>query len=439
MISDSQLPELKTFRRAERALPLSQDPKYAALVVASSNEDYPVHRWFRFKEAFSADLLSAIVAAVPPTDGTLRVLDPFCGVGTCLLAAQELSGNGRDIVAVGIERNPFIAFCAGVKVRWPLIAPHAIAQLGEEILRTFSGRKPKLPSLSSLDDTCMSARTALRVVAIRDAIREHGQDATHDALLIGLAASIEPVSRARKDGRMLRLVARKPAPLPTTVRSRWKIIASDAAFMQRALGPVAIPNVILGDGRAPLSAGIAPGSIDLILTSPPYPNAIDYSEVYKLELWLLGFVTDNQAFRELRYSTLRSHPTIRDAEMPDDLTRCLRRGRVATLLRPILEKTARSPKKWRRRMLLGYVCDLWNALGEYETCVRKGGHCVLVVGNSLHGGPEYPYLIPTDLLLLELARERGFEPVQGLIARALRRRLAGNHFLRESVIILRKP
>jgi DNA modification methylase len=33
---------------------------------------------------------------------------------------------------------------------------------------------------------------------------------------------------------------------------------------------------------------------DLILTSPPYPNNIDYSEVYKLELWLLGFI-DKQA------------------------------------------------------------------------------------------------------------------------------------------------
>ncbi len=209
--------------------------------------------------------------------------------------------------------------------------------------------------------------------------------------------------------------------------------------MQRLLGPVRVPRVILGDGRRPLSYGIEPGSIDLVLTSPPYPNAIDYTEVYKLELWLLGFVRDLHAFRRLRYSTVRSHSTIKEAEISSTLEHTLKHGALASLLQPLLTKTGRSTKKWRRRMLLGYVSDLWDAFGEYYKCLRRGGHCVFVVGNSLHGGPALPYLIPTDLLVLELARSCGFEIRRATIARSLPRRLAGNHFLRESMLVLRKP
>ena len=35
------------------------------------------------------------------------------------------------------------------------------------------------------------------------------------------------------------------------------------------------------------------------LLLPPYLNCIDYSEVYKLELWLMGFVSDQKRFREV--------------------------------------------------------------------------------------------------------------------------------------------
>lgn len=439
MISEEQLPELRAFRGVERTLPLVQGPKYADLVVGSSNEQYPVHRWFRFKEAFSADLLATVLRLVANGQRSLKILDPFCGVGTSLVAAQELAGQGYDLDAVGIERNPFIAFCARTKAAWPLIAAKDLEALGEEVLEVTGRAEGQLPPLSSLTGKCISPSTARRVVALRQTIRASACDATREALLLGLAAAIEPASYVRKDGRMLRIVARKPASLRATVRERWRVIARDATFMQRLVGGPRIPKVILGDGRRPLSLGIEPGSVDLVLTSPPYPNAIDYSEVYKLELWLLGFVRDQEEFRRLRYSTVRSHPTIQEARIPLALKRSLEQGALKTLLGPLLATTGLSTKKWRQRMLLGYVSDIWCALREYYKCLRRGGHCVVVVGNSLHGGPSLPYLIPTDLLVLELARNRGFEILQGTIARSLPRRLAGNHFLRESMLVLRKP
>jgi hypothetical protein len=62
MISDRDLPELETYRRLEERLPMQSNPSLGSLVVSSGNENLPVHRWFRYKEAYSADLLGNVLS-----------------------------------------------------------------------------------------------------------------------------------------------------------------------------------------------------------------------------------------------------------------------------------------------------------------------------------------------------------------------------------------
>jgi hypothetical protein len=87
---------------------------------------------------------------------------------------------------------------------------------------------------------------------------------------------------------------------------------------------------------------------------------------------------------------------------------------------------------------MGYFSDLWSSLEEYYRCLRRGGYLVLVVGNSLHGRPGDAYLIPTDIVLAVIAESIGFSVEKVLAARSLKRRLQGNHFLRESIVVLKK-
>jgi 23S rRNA G2445 N2-methylase RlmL len=91
MIYRRQLPELRAFAIAEGKLPLRFASEYATLVVPNANGSAPGHRWFRYKEAFSADLLEHLLKDIRSLRGselTVRMLDPFCGVGTALLSAQ---------------------------------------------------------------------------------------------------------------------------------------------------------------------------------------------------------------------------------------------------------------------------------------------------------------------------------------------------------------
>ena len=172
----------------------------------------------------------------------------------------------------------------------------------------------------------MSRYKTTRLVAIRDAIRSDGESPDHDALLLGLGSAIEQLSNTRKDGRALRLVRRDRQNIAALLYDKWAQIASDVRFMRELRPQAPVPTVILGDGRAPVGLGIPPSSVDVLLTSPPYPNNIDYSEVYKLEFSLLGFVADNDEFLRLRKSTFRSHPTAAPVEDSVEFDRELEKG-----------------------------------------------------------------------------------------------------------------
>jgi len=215
-------------------------------------------------------------------------------------------------------------------------------------------------------------------------------------------------------------------------------MASDVRFMKQVIPQAPVPTVLLGDGRAPSKHRIPPNSVDILLTSPPYPNNIDYTEVYKLELWLLGFISDADEFLKLRKGTFRSHPTAAAPNPSDEFSDELKKGTLKALLGPIIRRTRSSSERYRHRLIVGYASDLWSTLREHYALLKKEGICVMVLGNSLHGGKHLPYLIPSDLLVSAIGERTGYKVRKVAIARNFRRRLSGNHFLRESVIILEK-
>lgn len=439
MISDEEFPELSTFRKAEARSHFEIAQQYGGLVVAATNDRAPVHRWFRFKESFSADLLRVLLADLKPEKKQIDLLDPFCGVGTSLLASQELQTSEYKISATGIERNPFIAFVARTKVNWPGMDIDLLRDLPQSMLRRVRNTSAALPQNSSfLTSRCMTPHVTRRLLDVAQAIRAHGATQSHAALLLGLASAIEPLSRTRKDGRALRIVSKPRTSISSVLTQKWNAIVEDVVLMQHSLGSVRVPDVLFGDGRRPSLLGIGANSQDLVFTSPPYPNNIDYTEVYKLELWLLGHVTTSSEFLRLRRQTFRSHPTCGLEDPSKDFILASRRGRLGSLLSPIVARIADLEEPWRRRVLLGYFSDLWVTLEECHRALRTDGHAVFVVGNSLHGAAASPYLIPTDLLLCSIAERVGFKVERTIAARSLKRRLSGNHFLRESLVVLRK-
>src|SRR5262249_3918422 len=143
---------LRRYADLARQFQVTDESKtYSTLVTAETNAEYPVQRWFHLKEAYSVDLLGKLVTRWRiPKHGIRRILDPFCGIGTTLLAAQRLAKKWQlDIEAVGIERNPLLHFVAQTKLLWNIFDAKEFASKTEYLLN--GARKPttrRIPELS---------------------------------------------------------------------------------------------------------------------------------------------------------------------------------------------------------------------------------------------------------------------------------------------------
>lgn len=424
----------------QRRFPLTATGDYDKLVTAWGNAQAPVHRWFHFKEAYSHLLLPRVVKDTGLGGGKeLSIFDPFAGSGTTLASAGEYARDeGVRVRARAIETNPFLHLLSAVKAAaFSAQRPDLLRASRRVVASVARGRVEALPTpgLSTFRNTdYFSERANERLGMLTAAVasmREAGAEEA-DALALCVAAAVEPASRLRRDGRALRHEPQKEPADPVAVfAERAERMHADWSRTTRFTA-----RVDRGDARE--ISGARAGSADLVLFSPPYPNNIDYTEVYKLEGWQLGLIGDQLSFRRQRQRTLRSHPSVR-FERAHGYLRGPHADAVEALLAPVLEAVPRSRyQKALLDMVRGYTDDMLAVLGRSANVLRSGGHLVYVVGNSFHGGQE-GIVIAADLMMAELATLCGLEVVAMDVARVPTRRRTASPFLRETVVFARKP
>ncbi len=425
--------------------------KYTQLVTANGNQQAPVQRWFHIKEAFSLDLMEVLISEWRiPLEAIRRVLDPFCGVGTTLLATQMIARQHArpNLEVIGFERNPFLHFAAKTKSQWhnynsDRLEAHVAHLMNGAVVPASRPIRP-LSTLHRSD--IFEPNVFALALAFREAIEKVAADHVESApLLLGYASILEDISGVRKDGRALRVVPNKQRrEFRTALEETWRMMRSDVAIAEQIYFPIKT-EVVLGDGRtlSPDDGSVVDVSdIDLILYSPPYLNNIDYTEVYKVELWMCGFITSQDEFRDQRLRTMRSHPSI---QFPDRITmeHDARLAEVVGILDQLIEILPRDRYFGERsRGFKGYFDDMYRALSSQLSVLNPGGWAFCVVGNSLHGSKHQPDAripVASDLLIALIAESLGLS-VKGIqIARHLTRRSPGGHYMRESILALRKP
>jgi len=134
----------------------------------------------------------------------------------------------------------------------------------------------------------------------------------------------------------------------------------------RNAGPQA--SVSLGDARG---MRIRSSSIDLVLTSPPYLNAIDYMRCSKFALVWMGYTVTR--IRELRAQSVGTEVGMcyeDDSEVSSLITQL----RLAAL-----------PKR-QKQLVAAYISDMRLALQEVARVLVPGGRAVYVIGeNTVRG------------------------------------------------------
>lgn len=408
------------------------------LSVFDHNLAIPRHRWYEFKEGFSESLVRTAVKDIL-TSGCKkpRILDPFVGSGTTVVTAGRLG-----LEATGIEVNPFLAFAARAKC-----APNGwnrktfLRQMQQILYASRHELMCPLEGLSTFTETARSKkwlfnRSVLRgFTALEQALLQAGR--YRHPLRLVLFASLMKCCNAKRDGKCLRY--RKDwrtkgfnsADLREAFESRAEAVFEDISeypFDARGL------SVIQGDARDCLEI-LNTESYDLIITSPPYLNSFDYSDVYRPELFAGGFVKTNAELRQIRLRTIRSHVQV--AWEPSQTV-------SSPLIPPLVSRIAQK-RLWDKRlpdMVQSYFADMADVLRKTARLVRPKGRAWVVVSTSAYGGVE----IPVDLILADVATRNGWGLVGVNVLRQLR--ASGQHWshlktgakfpLRESLIILER-
>lgn len=283
----------------------------ATLGTNAGSTAIPFQKWRHFKEAFAPEI---VYEAIQSSRGRVATcIDPFGGSGTTALACQFLG-----VHPTTIEVNPYLADLIEAKLA-VYDAERLVRDLGA-VLRLAnrtdcSARLAQLPSTfvePGVGDRWIFDRdVAARILAILLAI-ENLSTTSHRVLFkVLLGGILVELSNAVVNGKGRRY------------RRGWDKQRRtsgdvDFAFMEAATAAIGEIGrfgkrasvdytLVRGDSRASIAGR---GPFDLAIFSPPYPNSFDYTDVYNIELWMLGYLRASEQNRALREGTLTSHVQI---------------------------------------------------------------------------------------------------------------------------------
>ena len=403
----------------------------------------PRHRWYFVKEAFSPEVVERAIedSGVGPDD---IVLDPFVGSGTVPLCCSA-----AKVHAIGVEVNPFLAAVARAKLQrtrpQTVLRYTPIASGG-----LVNGRTSPFESFSTFSEREGASKWLFNRKVLR--AFEGGWRATRgvyppvrDLLRLGLIGAAMDVCNASKDGKCLRYRRDWPAlafddvSFAHAFETRVDEIVED---LQNVPLKKTNTNIVTADARHDMQQLMGFRRFKLCVTSPPYLNSFDYTDVYRPELFLGRFVKSMAELRELRLRTIRSHTQVKWEDPKED--------EFGPHFTPVLEEIRDQRESlWNRRipkMIRAYFEDMRLILRQLKELAEDEASVWIVVSTSAYAGVE----IPVDLIVADIACREGWFLREVSVMRYLRRvpvqqwkqleerNPRRSPHLRESIVILDK-
>ena len=390
------------------------------------------HAWHPFPAKFPPQLPRFFIDALTLPGDT--VLDPMCGSGTTLVEAVD---SGRR--AIGCDIDPLARLIAAVKLT-PVDASEVI-RIGVEVLLAARRRvRDDRPALERGLGARFDSKTRkfvdywflpaqqLELLALVEEIERLPDEQSRSFFRLVLSSTIIAksggVSRARDlaHTRPHRVESKTPKSAFSEFEQRLARISRDAevAGSLPAAGrpppraPRARPaeSPIAGSSSPPSfevraaraeRTGLESGSVDLVVTSPPYANgAIDYMRAHKFSLVWLGLEIDALTSLRREYLGHDAQASTSAGELPEHCEAIL--GRLFALDRR------------KAGVLRRYFGEMEDVFRETHRVVRQDGAAVVVVGTSVLRGID----VETPFCLAALAQRVGFD-LSGIAVRRLDR------------------
>lgn len=329
---------------------------------------------------FPARMAPGIAVHVLESAGeSLRVLDPMMGSGTALALARS-----KGHYAIGVDIDPLAVLIA--RVRTTSTEPSLVRQRASQVLARARSRFSCLRARDAYprqadDETREFLRywfdeyARRQLTALAGAIGRVRDPATRDVLWCAFSRLIiakqagASLAMDLAHSRPHRAFKRAPTkPFRGFLSAVGRVVENCLHRTSDGRGPAA--RIRRGDARA---LPLADASIDLVLTSPPYLNAIDYMRCSKFSLVWMGHSI--ATLRGLRAASVGTEVGNRTASNDQEIGQILKELK----LRPPLASRDKA-------VLAGYIEDMRRALTEVARVLKPGGDAVYVVGeNTVRG------------------------------------------------------
>ena len=410
------------------------------LVNFGENLDIPYHRWFKYREGYSAELVKQIITESNISSDEYYILDPFCGSGTTMVVASLLGYS-----SIGIDANPLSAFIT--KLKNTHFGKEDVNRIGNKIKKFVVPKVLSYPNKYRDIAKYFNEENFNNLLKIKTFIDSINDYKVKIFFLGAFLCIIEDCSNRKRDGNGLKTQITKVKDPITYFKAKLEDMLND-------IKKHCIPDNVGTDSIAGNSAYLYTHILDknkrenkqlgLIIFSPPYANSFDYFESYKLELVFCDFADNITKINKFRHDAVRSFVknnscTIKNGDpyinmLADEIEKAI----------PEKEKlTGKKDSRTRKvpTMIKGYFSDMHEIIHECALSLPKGKRCYIVVDQSSYLGK----IVPTDLLFGYIAEKCGFKVVKIDVCRNAK--TSGQQIqrfpylksaLRESLVVLEK-
>ncbi len=258
------------------------DEKYAGLKehdwdFANIDND-PISQLHPYPARFISEIPETLIREIMNEEDGV-IFDPFCGSGTTLVAAQK---NGFR--SVGVDLNPIACLISKVKTQnitpgfleiAESVVSHAKQAIVEEICI------PPIPNL----DHWFKKEIQVAIEALLQEINKVEDESAIALLRLSLSSIIVRVSNQESDTRYAAINNNYNA---TDVYESFSKACRKNYEILIGRGDIGHDVKIIEQDILTVTADQIGEDIDLVITSPPYPNAYEYWLYHKYRMWWLG-------------------------------------------------------------------------------------------------------------------------------------------------------
>lgn len=416
--------------------------KYQSVMQFDKNKNVFVHRWYPFVEGYSKEFIEGILGEL--SFKPKCALEPFCGSGTTPVELQN-----HNIKCYSFEVSPFMHLLSTVKLGRQYNVD-TFEYYVKAVTKKLSHTSRNIRKIEPIPfgNTIVKREDSKKwnfhdnaidgILDIRYAIRTTvDNDDYKNLFTIALASIIIQASNVFRNGKCLsykngwetRIFSRKDIHNFFLERLN-SIFAEDIRIISKQNSSVNNSEICyLGDVRTNIQQ-VPNGKVDLIITSPPYLNSRDYTDIYMLELKVLQLINSYEELRELRKNTLRSH-----VQVPYDKIFPIENERLQDSISKMLNNKQNTWNSDIINMICAYFEDMQFLFSEFAKKMRKDGVIYFNVANSAYYGVE----VPVDFIIADIAESCGFKIREIRKARDLKTSPQQSNIigkLRESVIVI---